>query len=69
MLTEMVDAAPTAGNHSYWLPKCREKVCLRRYYDLGVQIQQAVVNAEDVEAFADMAESRLFELRKFKEED
>ena len=68
VLTEMVDAAPTAGNHPYWLPKCREKVRLRRYYDLGVQMQQAVVNAEDVEAFADMAESRLFELRKFKEE-
>ena len=68
VLTEMVDAAPTAGNHPYWLPKCREKVRLRRYYDLGVQMQQAVVNAEDVEVFADMAESRLFELRKFKEE-
>ena len=68
VLTEMVDAAPTAGNHPYWLPKCREKVRLRRYYDLGVQMQQAVVNAGDVDAFADMAESRLFELRKFKEE-
>ena len=46
----------------------QKKVRLRRYYDLGVQMQQSVVNAEDVEAFADMAESRLFELRKFKEE-
>ena len=68
-LVEMVDAAPSAGNYGYWMKPCREKLRLRRYYQLGLEMQQAVAKAEDVDVFADDAESRMFELRKFKEQD
>lgn len=68
-LVSMVDAAPSAGNYGYWMKPCREKLRLRRYYQLGLDMQQAVAKAEDVDVFADDAESRMFELRKFKEQD
>ena len=68
-LTEMVDTAPTVGNYHYWLKPCRERLRLRRYVQLGLDMQQAAAKAEDVDTFADEAESRLFELRKFKEQD
>ena len=68
-LADMVDTAPVAGNYAYWMKPCREKVRLRRYYQLGLEMQQAVAKAEDVDVFADEAESRMFELRKFKEQD
>lgn len=68
-LVNMVDSAPTAGNYGYWMKPCREKLRLRRYYQLGLDMQQAVAKAEDVDVFADDAESRMFELRKFKEQD
>jgi len=64
----MVDVAPTAANWGYWMKPCREKLRLRRYFQLGLDMQQAVAKAKDVDEFADEAESRLFELRKFKEE-
>ena len=67
-IVEMVDAAPTSGNWSYWLKPCRERLRLRRYFQLGLDMQQAAAKAEDVESFADDAESRLFELRKFRDE-
>jgi replicative DNA helicase len=68
-LVSMVDTAPSAGNYGYWMKPCREKLRLRRYYQLGLDMQQAVAEAEDVDVFADDAESRMFELRKFKEQD
>lgn len=68
-LTEMVDTAPTAGNYRYWMRPCRERLRLRRYVQLGLDMQQGAAKAEDVDVFADEAESRLFELRKFKEQD
>jgi len=68
-LVSMVDTAPSAGNYGYWMKPCREKLRLRRYYQLGLDMQQAVAKAEDVDVFADDAESRMFELRKFKEQD
>ena len=67
-IVKMVDAAPTSANWSYWIKPCRERLRLRRYFQLGLDMQQAAAKSEDVEAFADEAESRLFELRKFKDE-
>lgn len=68
-ITKMVDAAPTTANWSYWLKSCQENLLLRSYFQLGLDIQQAAAKVEDVEAFADETESRLFELRKYKEVD
>ncbi len=68
-ITKMVDEAPTADNWSYWLDECREYMQLRCYFQISLDIQQAATKAEDVESLADEAESRLFELRKFKNED
>ena len=67
-ITKMVDAAPTTANWSYWLDECREYMRLRCYFQIGLDIQQAATKVEDVESLADEAESRLFELRKFKNE-
>ena len=68
-LLEFVDNAPTRENYHYWREPCRLKVLQRSYHRFAVNLQQSVIDAADVDAVADSAESGLFELRKFAESE
>lgn len=66
-ILEASDAAPTAANFSYWLKPLREQKRRREYYNLASDVQQRVAR-EELDPFVDEVETRLFDLRKLKQE-
>ena len=68
-LVDFVDNAPTREMYHYWREPCRLKVRQRSYHRFAVDLQRSVIDAADVDALADRAESTLFELRKFAESE
>ena len=68
-LDRLIDCAPTQHNYSYWLEPCRQSMRQRRYHSFAKELQEWATETSDIDALADQAESKLFELRKFAESD
>ena len=66
-LTGMADEAPFADNWVTWLPELQKHQRLRQYQQFGQDVVRLAGEAENVDDFADDLESKVMQLRKFRE--
>ncbi len=66
-LVGMADEAPFADNWRNWLPELQKNLRLREYQTLGLDITRLAGEVDNVDDFADDLESRVMQLRKFRE--
>ena len=63
----MADEAPFADNWTTWLPKLQKLLRLREYQQFGQDVVRNAGAVDNVDDFADELESRVIQLRKFRE--
>ena len=66
-LVGMADEAPFADNWTVWLPELQKLLRLREYQQFGQDVVRNAGEADNVDDFADELESRVMQLRKFRE--
>ena len=66
-LVGMADEAPFAGNWVTWLPVLQKHQQLRKYQQFGQDVVRLAGEADNVDDFADDLESKVMQLRKFRE--
>jgi len=66
-LIGMADEAPFADNWTTWLPELQKLLRLREYQQFGQDVVRNAGEADNVDDFADELESRVMQLRKFRE--
>ena len=66
-LVGMADEAPFADNWRTWLPELQKLLRLREYQQFGQDVVRLAGEVNNVDDFADDLESRVMQLRKFRE--
>ena len=66
-LSHMVDQGPFAANWIAHVDELRGQLKRRQYQQFGMDVQRLAKDYDNVDEFADEVESRVMQLRKFKE--